>query len=53
MRERAMKRIVILGGGFGGGAAMRRLDRYLRQDAEVEVEIELGETDEAIGALMP
>jgi NADH dehydrogenase FAD-containing subunit len=32
-----MKRIVILGGGFGGLAATQYLDRTFRDDDEVEI----------------
>ena len=34
-----MKRIVVLGGGFGGVAAAQRLDRSFRYDDDVEVEV--------------
>lgn len=34
-----MKRIVVLGGGFGGVAAAQRLDRRFRFDDEVEIEL--------------
>ncbi|MGE5334325.1 MAG: NAD(P)/FAD-dependent oxidoreductase [Nitrososphaerota archaeon] len=32
-----MRRIVVLGGGFGGVAAVQRLDRMFRHDADVEI----------------
>src|SRR5215813_6485592 len=34
-----MKRIVVLGGGFGGIAAAQRLDRRFRYDDEIEIEV--------------
>lgn len=34
-----MKRIVVLGGGFGGIAAAQRLDHRFRHDDEVEIEV--------------
>ncbi|HLJ81886.1 MAG TPA: NAD(P)/FAD-dependent oxidoreductase [Ktedonobacterales bacterium] len=34
-----MKRIVVLGGGFGGVAAAQRLDRRFRYDDEIEIEV--------------
>src|SRR5437868_4531402 len=34
-----MKRILVLGGGFGGIEAARRLDRTFRYEPEIEVEI--------------
>jgi NADH dehydrogenase FAD-containing subunit len=34
-----MKRIVVLGGGFGGLAVVQYLDRYFRYDHDVEIEL--------------
>lgn len=34
-----MKRIVVLGGGFGGIAAAQRLDRRFRYDDDIEIEV--------------